>query len=130
MNFATSCPTLLLGRFWPAKFHRTGLQAGAAYECFSPEPLVFLLQEVGVKMDEHSGAIIVDEYSRTNVPGIWALGDVTDRMNLTPVAIMEVCNPGGVTVMPSSEGQGQKFTLAPVLVCRLWRSQRASLVGS
>ena len=31
----------------------------------------------------------VDEYSRTSVPSIWAVGDVTDRMNLTPVALME-----------------------------------------
>ncbi len=31
----------------------------------------------------------VDEYSRTNVPSIWAVGDVTDRMQLTPVALME-----------------------------------------
>ncbi|WP_027486536.1 glutathione-disulfide reductase [Allorhizobium undicola] len=35
------------------------------------------------------GAIIVDAYSRTNVPGIFALGDVTDRVQLTPVAIHE-----------------------------------------
>lgn len=31
----------------------------------------------------------VDEYSRTNVPSIWAVGDVTNRANLTPVALME-----------------------------------------
>jgi pyruvate/2-oxoglutarate dehydrogenase complex dihydrolipoamide dehydrogenase (E3) component len=31
----------------------------------------------------------VDEYSRTNIPSIWAVGDVTNRMNLTPVALME-----------------------------------------
>ncbi len=31
------------------------------------------------------GAIIVDQYSRTNVPSIFALGDVTDRVQLTPV---------------------------------------------
>uniref|UniRef100_A0A803MVF2 glutathione-disulfide reductase n=1 Tax=Chenopodium quinoa TaxID=63459 RepID=A0A803MVF2_CHEQI len=31
----------------------------------------------------------VDEYSRTSVPTIWAIGDVTNRMNLTPVALME-----------------------------------------
>lgn len=31
----------------------------------------------------------VDEYSRTTVPSIWAIGDVTNRMNLTPVALME-----------------------------------------
>ena len=40
-------------------------------------------------MNERSGAIEVDEYSRTNVPSIWAIGDVTDRVNLTPVALME-----------------------------------------
>lgn len=31
----------------------------------------------------------VDEYSRTSVPSIYAVGDVTDRINLTPVALME-----------------------------------------
>jgi glutathione reductase (NADPH) len=35
------------------------------------------------------GEIAVDEYSRTNVPSIWAIGDVTDRLNLTPVALHE-----------------------------------------
>jgi len=33
--------------------------------------------------------IPVDDYSRTNVPGIYAVGDITDRMALTPVALME-----------------------------------------
>jgi glutathione reductase (NADPH) len=33
--------------------------------------------------------VAVDEYSRTSVPHIWAVGDVTDRINLTPVAIRE-----------------------------------------
>ena len=36
-----------------------------------------------------SGAIDVDEFSRTSVPSIYAVGDVTDRLNLTPVALME-----------------------------------------
>jgi glutathione reductase (NADPH) len=36
-----------------------------------------------------NGAIVVDEYSRTSVPSIHAVGDVTDRVNLTPVAIRE-----------------------------------------
>ena len=35
------------------------------------------------------GAIAVDPHSRTNVPSIYAVGDVTDRLNLTPVAIRE-----------------------------------------
>ena len=36
-----------------------------------------------------SGAVAVDSFSKTNVPSIYAVGDVTDRLNLTPVAIRE-----------------------------------------
>ncbi len=46
------------------------------------------LESAGVKVTE-GGAIAVDTFSRTNVPSIWAVGDVTDRINLTPVAIRE-----------------------------------------
>lgn len=46
------------------------------------------LQDVGVQL-EKGGAIKVDEYSQTSVPNIYAIGDVTNRMALTPVAIME-----------------------------------------
>ena len=46
------------------------------------------LDKVGVKLNER-GAIVVDEQSRTTADGIWAVGDVTDRINLTPVAIRE-----------------------------------------
>lgn len=46
------------------------------------------LEAAGVQTDER-GAIVVDAYSRTNVPSIFALGDVTDRVQLTPVAIHE-----------------------------------------
>ena len=46
------------------------------------------LKEVGVELDA-KGAVKVDEYSQTTVPSIWAVGDVTNRMNLTPVALME-----------------------------------------
>jgi glutathione reductase (NADPH) len=46
------------------------------------------LAEVGVEVNEN-GAIPVDEHSRTSVPNIWAIGDVTDRIQLTPVAIHE-----------------------------------------
>jgi len=46
------------------------------------------LEKAGVKLND-KGAIAVDDYSRTNVPHIWAVGDITDRMPLTPVAIRE-----------------------------------------
>lgn len=46
------------------------------------------LEEVGVKMAAN-GAIEVDADSQTSVPSIFAIGDVTDRINLTPVAIAE-----------------------------------------
>ncbi|MGE3142696.1 MAG: FAD-dependent oxidoreductase, partial [Hyphomonadaceae bacterium] len=46
------------------------------------------LPEAGVTLSER-GAIVVDEYSRSSAPSVFALGDVTDRLNLTPVAIRE-----------------------------------------
>ncbi len=46
------------------------------------------LEDVGVERGR-KGEIIVDEYSQTGVPSIYAIGDVTDRVNLTPVAIRE-----------------------------------------
>ncbi|KAG5063092.1 hypothetical protein JHK85_004275 [Glycine max] len=46
------------------------------------------LESVGVKLAK-DGAIEVDEYSQTSVSSIWAVGDVTNRINLTPVALME-----------------------------------------
>jgi glutathione reductase (NADPH) len=46
------------------------------------------LEKAGVKLND-KGAIAVDEFSRTNVKHIWAVGDITDRLPLTPVAIRE-----------------------------------------
>ena len=46
------------------------------------------LDEVGVKRTKE-GAIEVDDFSRTHVPSIYAVGDCTNRINLTPVAIAE-----------------------------------------
>ena len=46
------------------------------------------LEDVGVALNE-KGAIAVDADNRTNVPSISAVGDVTDRVQLTPVAIRE-----------------------------------------
>ncbi len=46
------------------------------------------LEAAGVQFDAN-GAVIVDEYSRSSVPNIHAVGDVTNRVALTPVAIRE-----------------------------------------
>jgi len=46
------------------------------------------LETVGVETN-HKGAIVVDAFSRTSVDNIYAIGDVTDRVPLTPVAIHE-----------------------------------------
>ncbi|MFT6407563.1 MAG: glutathione reductase (NADPH) [Arenicella sp.] len=46
------------------------------------------LQDVGVALGK-KGEVKVDKYSRTNVESIFAVGDVTDRIALTPVATME-----------------------------------------
>ena len=64
----------------------------------------FGLEDAGVALNE-KGAIVVDEDWRTSVPNIHAIGDVTDRINLTPVAVAEgqaladlLFNPSGRTV--------------------------------
>jgi glutathione reductase (NADPH) len=46
------------------------------------------LKSAGIRLNE-KGAIPVDNYSRTEVPNIYAIGDCTDRIMLTPVAIAE-----------------------------------------
>ena len=46
------------------------------------------LEAIGVRTDA-DGAVVVNEYSRTSVENIYAVGDVTNRINLTPVAIRE-----------------------------------------
>ncbi|MBB3992996.1 glutathione reductase (NADPH) [Sulfitobacter undariae] len=46
------------------------------------------LEALGIAMGRN-GAIEVNEYSQTGVPSVYAIGDVTDRVNLTPVAIRE-----------------------------------------
>ena len=46
------------------------------------------LEAAGIELNR-KGAVVVDEYSKTSVDNIYAVGDVTDRINLTPVAIRE-----------------------------------------
>ncbi len=54
----------------------------------SPNTQGLGLEAVGVETDR-DGAVVVDAWSQTSVPNIYAVGDVTNRMNLTPVAIRE-----------------------------------------
>ncbi len=46
------------------------------------------LEKAGVEMDD-LGAVKVDEFSQSSIKNIYAVGDVTNRVNLTPVAIRE-----------------------------------------
>ena len=54
----------------------------------APNSTGFGLETLGIELDSE-GAIKVNSDYQTNVPSIYALGDVTNRVNLTPVAIAE-----------------------------------------
>lgn len=47
------------------------------------------LEQAGVELDDATGAVRVDEYNRSTCASIYAVGDVTNRVQLTPVAIRE-----------------------------------------
>src|SRR3981189_1220871 len=47
------------------------------------------LENTGVAIDPRNGGIAVDGWSKTSVPNVYAIGNVTHRLNLTPVAIRE-----------------------------------------
>jgi len=54
----------------------------------TPNSVGLGLKEAGVELGKN-GAVLVDEDNQTSVPSIYAIGDVTDRVQLTPVAIRE-----------------------------------------
>jgi glutathione reductase (NADPH) len=54
----------------------------------TPNTAAMGLEKAGVLLNER-GAVVVDEYSRSSAKHIYAVGDVTDRIQLTPVAIRE-----------------------------------------
>ncbi len=76
--------------------HRVLLSDGAALEVDevmlalgrAPNTKGLGLEAAGVALDK-AAAVVVDAESRSSVPGIYAVGDVTNRINLTPVAIRE-----------------------------------------
>mmetsp|Transcript_12967 Transcript_12967/g.33445 ORF Transcript_12967/g.33445 Transcript_12967/m.33445 type:complete len:561 (+) Transcript_12967:165-1847(+) len=92
------------------------------------------LEEVGVAMD-NKGAIKVDKYSQTNIDNIYAIGDVTDRMNLTPVALMEgtalakTLFGGTPTVPDHSNIASAVFTQPPLATVGLTEEEAIEQLG-
>ena len=76
--------------------HRLNIEGGGAIEAGlvmyatgrAPNTGGLGLTEAGVETDSKD-AVVVDGFSQTTAPGVYAVGDVTDRINLTPVAIAE-----------------------------------------
>lgn len=94
------------------------------------------LEQAGVAMDEKSGKVIVDVYSRTNVESIFAVGDVTDRIALTPVALMEGMAMartmfGDAPQKPDYENvPSAVFSQPPIGCCGLTEDEAAVKYGS
>jgi len=95
------------------------------------------LEEAGVELDKRGGKVLVDEYSRTNVESIFAVGDVTDRINLTPVALMEgmamakTMFGGGEPAKPDHENvPSAVFSQPPIGTCGLTEEDAAMKYGS
>ncbi|MEQ1619542.1 MAG: glutathione-disulfide reductase [Terricaulis sp.] len=80
------------------------------------------LESAGVALREN-GAVMVDQYSRTNVASIFAVGDVTDRINLTPVAIRE----GHAFALTQFAGQPTHFDHADVASAVFGRPPAAAI---
>ena len=79
-------------------------------------------ETAGVALDE-SGAVKVDAYSRTSAKNVYAVGDVTNRVNLTPVAIregaafIETVYKNNPTAYDHADIASAVFTRPPIGVC-------------
>ena len=76
-------PTGLVSRFTDGHH----CESDAVMFALGREPYVegLGLESAGVKLGAN-GAVLVDDHSRTSVENIWAVGDVTNRIKLTPLA--------------------------------------------
>ncbi|ERN43153.1 pyruvate/2-oxoglutarate dehydrogenase complex [Rubidibacter lacunae KORDI 51-2] len=86
---------------WPVQIERVDSGLKVCFEQGDPIEVDLILSAVGRRpnleklglenadVETSSGAIAVDEHSRTTQPNIYAVGDCTNRVNLTPVAIRE-----------------------------------------
>lgn len=82
------------------------------------------LEALGVHTHPDTGAIAVDDYSRTSVPGVYAVGDVTDRKALTPVAIAEA------RAFVDTEFGGQARAIHPALIASaVFSTPPAAVIG-
>ena len=92
------------------------------------------LEETGVELDG-KGAVKVDEFSRSSVDNIYAIGDVTERMNLTPVAIAEAeamvrtAFGGAPTAVDYPGVPSAVFSQPPIGTVGLTEAQAAELKG-
>jgi glutathione reductase (NADPH) len=93
------------------------------------------LVEAGVTLDAN-GAVVVDPFSATSAPSIFAVGDVTDRMNLTPVALAEAralidtLYRGRPTAMSYDNIATAVFSMPPVATVGLTEEQARERNGA
>jgi glutathione reductase (NADPH) len=92
------------------------------------------LEAAGVAVDER-GAVVVDDYSRTTVDGVWAVGDVTNRINLTPVALAEAMAfvesaiHGRITAADRDDVPSAVFSLPPLATVGLTEAKARARHG-
>ncbi len=92
------------------------------------------LEAAGIDIDRH-GAVKVDEFSKTSADNVYAVGDVTNRVNLTPVAIregvafIETCFKDNPTAYDHSQIASAVFTRPPVGTVGLTEAQARETYG-
>ncbi|MFN4018942.1 MAG: glutathione-disulfide reductase [Erythrobacter sp.] len=94
------------------------------------------LETIGVEVGQR-GEIVVDAFSRTNVPYVYAVGDVTDRVQLTPVAIREgqafadsVFGPGEPYAVDHTCVPSAVFSHPPIAAVGLTEGEARNRLGS
>jgi glutathione reductase (NADPH) len=94
------------------------------------------LETIGVEVGKR-GEIVVDPFSRTNVPYVYAVGDVTDRVQLTPVAIREgqafadsVFGPGEPYAVDHSCVPSAVFSHPPIAAVGMTEGEARNVLGN
>ena len=94
------------------------------------------LETIGVETGK-KGEIVVDAFSKTNLDYVYAVGDVTDRVQLTPVAIREgqafadsVFGPGGPYAVDHSCVPSAVFSHPPIAAVGMTESEARNKLGN